>query len=180
MRSLDLDVFAVYQQCHHATVHALHGVDTQDLARPTPCPGWDVRALTVHVADVADALAGLARTGSLDFSASDPLTVTDPAALALSALAGADEEIANTERRDWATSAAESACIELLAHACDLATACGRPVQVSDAAARGALALATRLLIDDRRGDSFAPRATVAADATPLLQFLAHLGRSAP
>ncbi|OMQ15938.1 hypothetical protein A7K94_0206025, partial [Modestobacter sp. VKM Ac-2676] len=36
---------------------------TCDLDRPTPCTGWAVSAVVAHLADVADALAGLLATG---------------------------------------------------------------------------------------------------------------------
>ena len=56
----------LFEEAAAHALEALTGVTDADLDRPTPNDGWDLRALLLHLADVADALIDLAATGELD------------------------------------------------------------------------------------------------------------------
>jgi uncharacterized protein (TIGR03086 family) len=157
-------------------------VTADDLMRQPPCNRWDGRDVLLHLADVADALSGMAATGTLvmpEPSARD----TDPVAIATGRLALAHEAIWRSAEGvggrtlGWALAAARSGTIELSAHAWDLATACHREANLDDGTARAALALATALLTDDAREPNFASRVTLPETAAPTDALVAFLGR---
>ena len=59
---------ARFDQAAAYLLDALADVAASDLDRPTPCAEWDVRAIVLHVTDVADALVDMAGTGTFDLA----------------------------------------------------------------------------------------------------------------
>ncbi len=147
--------------CQRSAAYALDAlgrVTDADLDRPTPCPGWDVRQLIVHVTQSADQLSG--HTGS---AAGDPV----------SAARAAIDRLVATATDD----AAYGGAIELVAHGWDLHVALGSGIPVPDEHAAAVLDLATRLVSDEARAAFFAPVVDPGADATASDRLVAFLGR---
>lgn len=122
--------------CIRSTIHGAftRGYDVTlaigDLDRPTPCADWDVRSVVAHLADVADALAGLLATGRLTMPESPARPVDDPVTGAqrrvqqlLDQLHAAGEQGSRGHPAPWVTEAAHGAAIELTVHGWDVAAA---------------------------------------------------------
>ncbi|WP_164700182.1 maleylpyruvate isomerase family mycothiol-dependent enzyme [Modestobacter sp. KNN46-3] len=155
-----------------------------DLDRPTPCADWDVRSVVAHLADVADALAGLLDTGRLTMPESPARPADDPVAGAqrrvqqlLDQLQAAGEQGSYGHPAPWAAEAAHGAAIEFTVHGWDVAAARGRAHQMPADLAGDVLALAGGLLDDSARGTSFAARVTSGPDESPVERLVAFMGR---
>ncbi len=174
-----------YDTCHAAMLAALDGVQDTDLARPTPCPEWDLGRLVEHVSDVAHAVARLARTGvlSMDPPSGPEAGVGDPVARARSELrhaAGAIHDAADSDEervRAQAVAAAESGTIEFAAHGWDVTTAVGMAPTLADPEAASVLELSRGLLADAQRGSHFGPPRPVGPAPTVADSLAAFLGR---
>lgn len=164
---------------------ALAGVRERDLDRPTPCPGWDLRTLLLHLAESGDTLVNLATTGEMAQGA-EPRGATDPVAAAqagidglrtaLNAASGSQSDGAKTAT-EWATSAGHAGTIEFLAHGWDISVACGSPHEIPTDLADEVLQLATSLLTDAARAPAFAPAVRLPGTATAGDRLMAFLGR---
>jgi len=179
---------ARFDQAAAYLLDALADVAARDLDRPTPCAEWDVRAIVLHVTDVADALVDMVGTGTFDLGSTSRadgevvaaaqdrvhrLVATLDAALDRDRL---DAE-ADADRTAWAIAAAQGGAIDLTAHGWDLATACGsaRPIPVGLAAE---LVELTASLIDEGSRDPlFAAPVPVGPSASAGDRFVAFLGR---
>ena len=112
----------------------LDGLTDADLDRPTPCTGWDLRKLALHLAASADGLTDLATTGKL--SLSTPPEDPDPVGVARDRMHHLLDTLKSVmhgeaaphvgEQARWASSAAQAGAIEFAAHGWDIATARGR------------------------------------------------------
>lgn len=160
---------------------------------PTPCAGWDVRALVGHV--VAMLEAGVAvvegapvpRPGdprdavAVDASPADVAARVESLGRSLDvAVAGAD--LAQT--RDTPAGPRSLAdglafpVADLAVHACDVAAAAGHPLGLPDDLLAYTQAFVGSLPDDVlRRPDVFGPAVPAPADASPTTTLLAHLGR---
>jgi uncharacterized protein (TIGR03086 family) len=175
------------------TETAVAAVTPDQLALPTPCTEYDVRALLSHI------IGGLTRAALVGEG--------DPGALARPAMAEgvADDSWPDAYRAAaarataaWADDAKLDALVEvpwgkvpgrfaiagyiqeILAHGWDLARATGQPTEGDPELALFALAGAKRILPPDIRGNDgvpFGPVVDVPADATPYTQLAAWLGR---
>jgi len=165
---------------------ALHGVTGTDLAAPTPCVGWDLRALLGHLDDSLLALREAADTGRVSLAgAPDPV---DPVAAVRShacELLGAWTAPAATGSRDVAVDdlalttgiVTTTGALEVAVHGWDVAVARGHRRPLPDALATDLLALCPLLVSDIDRPVRFAapiplPRGAAAGD-----RLLAFLGR---
>jgi uncharacterized protein (TIGR03086 family) len=171
-----------------ATGYALEGlseVTAAHLDRPSPCPGWDVRALVLHLADSADGLTALAVTGELLVPSAprpetSPVTVAEDRLLHLlgvltSAVRG--EGPAGGDGAGHAVTAARGAAIEVAVHGWDLATACGSGRPMPPGLASALLASASSLVDDGARPHVFAAAVDVPPDASAEDRLVAFLGR---
>ncbi|WP_205472329.1 TIGR03086 family metal-binding protein [Nocardioides sp. SYSU D00038] len=163
----------------------LRDVRPDELHRATPCAGWDLRTLLLHVAGSADGFATMLTSGGFEQPPA-PNGVADPAAHAIArveqfARSHREATVAaepGTKRAKFAQDAASTGAIELTVHAWDVATARGADPRVPDDHAADVLALVSSLLTDERRGDAFGPRVAVPVDAPAVDRLVAFLGRA--
>ncbi|GAA4566583.1 TIGR03086 family metal-binding protein [Micromonospora coerulea] len=181
------DGVALFDQSASYALDAMAGITAADLDRPTPCPGWDLRALLLHLADSADALANVITTGTMTLTAT-PQPDADAVAVARDRTHHLRDALKTAVQRDtlgpaaaehvrWATSAAHGAAIEFAAHGWDISTTCGMDRQIRTGHASELLALSRSLISDDTRAPRFGPPVSVPAGATPNDRLIAFLGR---
>lgn len=173
----------------------LGDVGPLDLDRPTPCPGWDLRALLAHlvggVAEMAGLVVAAAAPASLPAGAvaavpldpANPLTAW-PAAVAADRVAWAepsvhDGVVAFSFGSVPAPMAAMIHLTELTVHAIDVAVAIGRTDLVDEALAAGLLRSMHELGGIDgfRIPGMFGAEVAVAADAPAHVRLLGYVGR---
>jgi uncharacterized protein (TIGR03086 family) len=165
-------------------------VKPAEMASPTPCVEWDVRALLSHLGEsVADLEAGL-RTGSLDEAgpetwlpgedaAADPLeTLRDRAAGLLCACYDGGPAGRFVVVGGLPLSAGIVACtgaVEIAVHGWDVSAALGRGGAIPPALATRLLALSPLLAVN--REGLFAPAVPISRQASPSDRLLGYLGR---
>ncbi|MEP6629683.1 MAG: TIGR03086 family metal-binding protein [Lapillicoccus sp.] len=167
-----------------------------DLERPTPCAGWSVRDLLLHMAAQHHGFAAAARGGSVgpaDWSAS-AADVADPvgaypgaAAEVVEAFASADLDTAQLTLPDFgamtfpAPRAISFHFIDYLVHAWDVGVSVGVPVRPDDDLLQPAVEITRAVPAGDARtrpGAAFAPVLDgVAAEPDAWRRVLRMLGR---
>ena len=160
--------------------YALEGlaeVTDADLDRPTPCPGWDLRTLVLHLADAADGLAVLARTGELALPQPPRSGDADPAAVARERLLALLDVLTSRAGSAESTAAARGGAVEVAAHGWDVATACGSARRMPPGLAGDLFAVASRLLAEGARPAVFAPPVDLPVTAGAEDRLVAFLGR---
>lgn len=70
------DILPLHRTAVLASVDAVNAVTRDDLARPTPCAGWDLATLLAHMTVQHRGFAAAARGGT-DLEVWDPSTVSD-------------------------------------------------------------------------------------------------------
>lgn len=167
-------------------------VTADRMSAPTPCEGWDLRTLLVHM---EDSLVSLHEAGSVRRVRVDvpPAVSTDVVAAirwrACQLLAewSASWSAAGTLRgkdvlvddRPITPSVLTSAgALEVAVHGWDVAVACDRPRPLPDALAADLLRVAPLLVRPEDRGTRFGPALPRPVDASPGERLLAFLGRS--
>jgi uncharacterized protein (TIGR03086 family) len=172
---------ALFEQAATYVLETLAEVSPTDLDRPTPCEGWDVRAVVLHLADVADAVIDLTATGELAMPTPRGMDTPNPVAVARERIHALEDRLttlsARGEQVDLLFAAAQGGANEFAAHGWDLATALGSARPIPDATATALLTLVDGNLDDATRGTNFAPAVSVPAAATPSDRFVAYLGR---
>ena len=156
----------------------------------TPCEGWDLRALLLHV---SDSLAVLADAMRADHIALAPPPPPDPTAeanplvclrrqardlLGACATASTEERLVAIAHRELTASMVTAAgAIEIAVHGWDISAACGilRPIPPPLAAAL--LPLAPLLIPRATRAGLFADPVPLAEPADPSDRLIAFLGR---
>jgi uncharacterized protein (TIGR03086 family) len=162
----------------------------QLLPLPTPCEGWNLRTLLLHVSDSLGVLAEAMRTGHVGPGpppapeptvAADPLTCLRRQArdlLGTCAAASAEERLVAIADRELTTSLVTAAgAIEIAVHGWDISVACGirRPIPPSLAAAL--LPAAPLLIPRAARAGLFADPVPIPEAADPGDRLVAFLGR---
>jgi uncharacterized protein (TIGR03086 family) len=177
---------ALFARAAGYALESLAEVTDADLDRPTPCADWPVRTLLLHLADAADGLSGLARTGELALPSPPRRGDADPAAVARDRLlrlldvltsAAADDGRGTTDHAALAQAAARGGAIELAVHGWDVATACGSGHVMAPRLATALLQAATSLVEDGARPGLFAAPVAPPPDAGPEDRLVAFLGR---
>jgi uncharacterized protein (TIGR03086 family) len=166
-------------------------VQPGQLAEPTPCAEFDVRALLSHIVGGLNrvAIAGeggdaLARPARADDVPDDGWLAAYRAATARAAAAWADDaKLDAMVELPWGKIPGRFAIAgygqEILMHGWDLAKATGQRTEGDPELALWALAGARRILPPDSRGDDipFGPVVEVPVDSAPYAQLAAYLGR---
>ena len=171
---------------------ALALVTPGDLSAPTPCSGWDLRALLAHM---EDSLTSLHEAGSLRRVRVD--VPSSPSADLVEALrARACELLA-----DWSPSPpvtgqgrpgnvlvggrpitpavlTSAGALEIAVHGWDVAVACRRPRPLPDALAVDLLRVAPALVRQEDRAGRFGAALPTPPGASPGMQLLAFVGRA--
>jgi uncharacterized protein (TIGR03086 family) len=168
-------------------------VRREQLALPTPCTHWDVRALLGHVLAVVQRSALVGEGGSA--APGNRVVRIEPGHWrhAFETSAGRarcawarPHALTGTTAGPWGTVSAPVALsgfvLELVAHAWDLAVGIGEPARLDPDLAAAAMRIATRLAPAELRDDggAFGPPRTAPAGADPATQLAAYLGRRVP
>jgi uncharacterized protein (TIGR03086 family) len=162
----------------------------QLLPLATPCEGWDLRALLLHVTDSLTVLAGALRADHIPLApppAHEPAAGADPlpclrrqarALLGACATASAEERLVAIADRELTTSMVTAAgAIEIAVHGWDISAACGIPRPIPPPLAAALLPLAPLLIPRATRTGLFADPVPAPEPADPSDRLLAFLGR---
>jgi uncharacterized protein (TIGR03086 family) len=170
------------------TLGALHPVTAEDLAAPTPCRSWDLRALLAHLDESLLALHEAVALGHVTLTRADEsagVPPGDPVA-AVRARAGALLGAWTSTRRadvmvgDAALTTgilATAGALEVAVHGWDVARAAGRGRPLPPVLAEEMLALSPFLVTDADRPARFAAPVALPAPASAGDRLLAFLGR---
>jgi uncharacterized protein (TIGR03086 family) len=185
---MDLDIL---QRACASTERFVDNIDADQLALPTPCTEWDVRALlnhvvgtlALHTAVFADALAD----SGLDLSTLPDLVGDDPAK---SYRAAAEGFLAACSDGDAFVRShltpfgklpgpmyAGFIVMDILVHGWDLARATGQDPTLEPELAETSLRFTLENINDGNRGPQIQPAVSVAVDASPTDRLVAYLGR---
>ena len=177
----------------HAVSYALASAGhatPQLLPLATPCEGWDLRTLLLHVSDSLGVLAGALRAGHVGLGpppADEPTAYADPVAclrrqardlLGACAAARAEESlVAIADRELTANLVTAAGAIEIAVHGWDISVACGIRRPVPSGLAAELLPLAPVLIPRTTRAGLFADPVPVPEPACPGDRLVAFLGR---
>lgn len=163
---------------------SLEGLDSRHLAMPTPCPGWDLRALLAHVDDALLALHEAAWTGSVGLEMSNVdsdvvASVRKHAGRLLGAWAGPSSPGAVLIAGSPLTSGivTGTGALEVTVHGWDLARARGRDHPIPPGLAEELLELAPLFVTPADRPGRFASPVTLPPGAPAGERLPAFLGR---
>jgi uncharacterized protein (TIGR03086 family) len=162
----------------------------QLLPQATPCEGWDLRTLLLHVSDSLGVLAEVLRAGHVGVSplpGHELTTEADPVACLrhqardlLGACAAASPEerlVAIADRELTASMVTAAGAIEIAVHGWDISAACGAPRPVPPGLAAALLPVAPVLIPRATRAGLFADPVPVPEAACPGDRLVAFLGR---
>ncbi|MCP2324162.1 uncharacterized protein (TIGR03086 family) [Hamadaea flava] len=171
------------------TTTLLAGIQPAQRALPTPCPDYDVAALTDHLVGWLSMFA--ARAAGADYHddpsayrcGADPAvefaTVGRQAVMAFESGA-ADRPLRMTSSELPGTAVLGMMLIEYVGHGWDLAVATGQPVPYTESEAQAALDAARGMLLPAYRGPggTFGYEVDVSADASAVDRLVAFIGRN--
>lgn len=176
-------------QALHSTLAILTRVRPGDLATPTPCASWDVRALVSHFVGTARwwaaVIAGQEAAADADYAAGDFVaSYKESIGIAVAAFAaeGALDKVVRLPFGEFPGAVLRDlAAMEQFTHGWDLARAIGYPADLDPGLAAGLLSKARLAITDGYRGPDgaalFGPAVEAPADAGPADQLAAFLGR---
>jgi uncharacterized protein (TIGR03086 family) len=193
------DILPLHRIAVLASVDAVNAVTPDDLARPTPCAGWDLAALLAHMTVQHRGFASAARGGT-DLEVWDPATVADAVAAdptgsysaaaddvltAFGADGALDATFALPEFGPGATFPATMAIgfhfVDYVAHGWDVARSVGAAFELPRDVIEAVLPIAFAVPDGEFRaeeGSPFRRAVEVDDDASAMDRVLAHLGRS--
>ncbi|MFI5509335.1 TIGR03086 family metal-binding protein [Mycobacterium sp. NPDC051804] len=196
---MTFDTLPLHRAAVLASVDAVNAVTRDDLARPTPCAGWDLHALLAHMTVQHYGFAAAARGGT-DLTVWDPATVADAVASdPVGAYAAAATDVLSAFEADGVLEATFALpefgpeatfpgamaisfhFVDYVVHGWDVArtidVAFDLPQKVIDAVLPIAFAVPDGEFRTDE-GSPFRRAVAVSDDATDVDRLLAHLGRS--
>lgn len=159
----------------------LRGINSDDLHRPTPCPGFDISALADHLVGTVT-LVGDAANAEIAASDNQPIearvTSTTNKVIDAWLRRGTDGEAVFSGRVMPARLALGVLSVELVVHGWDFAQALARPLPIAAAHADFVLDLARQIITpDSRRTAGFDEPVPVTTDAAALDRLVAYTGR---
>lgn len=172
-----------------AATFALEALDespltARELLRPTPCEGWDLGMLLLHLEDSLAALHEAVTTGTVGLC---PSGVDGPEDLVAAVRAGArrlagvwgdpDRTVTVGGCSVGAGVVAGTGAVELAVHGWDIARARGGGAQIPVPLAERLLRLAPLLVPGHARSGLFGPPVTAPPSASPGERLVAYLGR---
>jgi uncharacterized protein (TIGR03086 family) len=167
-----------------ASVSLVNRVRPEDLARQTPCAGWDLAALLAHMTAQHHGFAASA-AGAGERPAREYARAAERVLAAFAPEAVLTREFALPEFDPTVRVPAGRAIgfhlVDYVVHAWDVARVLDLPYQPEPEVVAAALPVAEAVPDGERRrapGASFAPRLPVPAGADPMTRILALLGRS--
>ncbi|HET7533253.1 MAG TPA: TIGR03086 family metal-binding protein [Nocardioidaceae bacterium] len=168
-------------------------VVTEDLmSAPTPCAGWDLRALLMHMDDSLVSLheAGSVRRVRVDVPPAAPddivvslrtracqLLAEWTADWATGAVGGESRDVLVDGRPVTSPVLTSAGALEVVVHGWDVAVSCGVPRPIPDDLAAALLRLSPVLVTDADRPARFGPELTAPPGASSGERLLAFLGR---
>ena len=180
------DLIKTYDRALGGAKQLVGSLSADDLSRPTPCEGWDVRALVTHMVGTngrfASALSG-AQPPAPPAADADLIAAykasADNALQAWRAPGAFDKTLTLPAGEVPATTAIGMIFVDQLIHTWDLAKALGRGDPLPDDLATVALENARKRVTPDRRGPGkpYAAEVPCAADAPVQDRLAAFLGR---
>jgi uncharacterized protein (TIGR03086 family) len=171
------------------TLGTLRAVTDAELAAPTPCRAWDLRALLTHLDESLAALHEAAALGRVELSVPQPRAPADPvaavrdrASLLLGAWTSArhTDAVIGAEAGDAALTTAvlaSAGALEIAVHGWDVARSVGRGSPLPPALAEEMLALTPYLVSAADRPVRFAAPVALPPRAPAGERLLAFLGR---
>lgn len=166
---------------------------TDDLmSAPTPCAGWDLRALLTHMDDSLVSLheAGSVRRVRVDVPPAAPDDLVESlrtracqllaewtADWATGAVGGESRDVLVDGRAVTSPVLTSAGALEVVVHGWDVAVSCGVPRPIPDDLAAALLRLAPVLVTDADRPARFGPELTAPPGASSGERLLAFLGR---
>lgn len=193
------DLLPLHRVAVLATVDLVDTVTPDDLARPTPCAGWDLADLLAHMTVQHRGFAAAARGDGDEIRIWDPATVADAVAAGPGGTYAAsatdvldafgvdgvlDASFALPEFGPGATFPGARAIgfhfIDYVVHGWDVARSLGIAFDLPSEVVAAVLPLALAVPDDDRRGAGapFMPAVPGNGEVSDLDRILAHLGRS--
>ena len=175
-----------------STMTVLRKVEPRDLAKPTPCASWDVRALVNHIVSAArwwaamvSGDAGLEAAEGEDFTSDDFVAAYEEGIrVTLSAFAaeGAAERMVTVPFGEFSgAQLAQFAATDQFQHGWDLARAVGQDTDLAPELATALLAMAEVAITDALRGPdpeaSFGPKREAPDGSCAADRLAAYLGR---
>jgi uncharacterized protein (TIGR03086 family) len=160
------------------------------LAHPTPCSGWDLRTLLLHVNDSLAVLhEGMGGADVRHVSAPGEVNdVTDVVAAfrdgacrllgALTTASPYDHVVPVADRALRASVVAVTGAIEIAVHGWDVSRACGHHRPIPPALALDLLKISRLVVTDAIRYPQFAAPVAISPLADPSDRLVAHLGRN--
>jgi uncharacterized protein (TIGR03086 family) len=190
-REIAMELITLQQACA-TTDRIVAGIADNQMALPTPCDQWDVRALLNH-------LLGTLTLGQALLSDNSPIVAMAPGELPASDLVGDDPHKAYRLGVEGLLHAAAGdaldrvhatpfgdmpgrilggfTTLDILVHGWDLATATGQQAALDDDLAETVLAFAQQTITADTRAPRIGPEISVPSDATATDRLVAFLGR---
>jgi len=188
-----MEPYAAFEQAVASTAEIVKGVRTGQMAAPTPCTEWDVRALLNHV-------IGTLWLSEALFTDATPRHPMPPGGLPGSDLAGGDPAAAYAEGAAAALAAAGTGdaltrlhvtplgdmpgpvlagftTLDILVHGWDLAKATGQSAVLDDGLASHVLEFARTAVTPDSRAPRIGPEVAVGNSALVTDQLMAFMGR---
>jgi len=168
----------------------VNAVGDGQLGAPSNCEGWDVRALSNHLLGALVMFEGVASAGAADMTLVESDHIGDDLAGAYDRLAAAtvaawsrDGRVDGTANMPWgelpAALAVQMLADDVLVHGWDLARVTGQDVAWDQDLAAETLEFAQMMFASPEiRSGSFADPVIVPADAEPMTQLVAFLGRT--
>jgi uncharacterized protein (TIGR03086 family) len=189
-----MDLFPAFERAVTSTADIIKAIPVGQLGVPTPCTGWDVRALLGHVIGTLWLAEGLLADqeprypmapGGLpaaDLAGEDPVAAyagASSAALAAAATGDALTRLHLTPLGEMPGPAlAGFTTLDILVHGWDLATATGQPADLDGRLAAHVLAFAEQALATpESRAGRIGPALPAAAGAPVTDRLAAFLGR---